>query len=63
MPFIFSADDGMDIGKDTGLRVTDDEPKESFNGTIRWVQLDLGIDDHDHLLSPEERHQAAMIRQ
>ena len=26
MPFIFSADDGMDVGTDTGLRVAEDEP-------------------------------------
>lgn len=63
MPFIFSADDGMDVGTDTGLKVTDDEPKGTFTGTIRWVQLDLGIEDNDHLLTPEDRYRAAMLRQ
>ena len=63
MPFIFSADDGMDVGTDTGLRVTDDEPKGYFTGEIRWVQIDLGIDDNDHFLTPEERYRAAMMRQ
>ena len=63
MPFIFSADDGMDVGTDTGLLVTEDEPRGSFSGKIHWVQLDLGIEDFDHLLTPEERYQAAMMRQ
>src|SRR5690606_24459685 len=26
-----------------------------FNGTIAWVQLDIGDDDHDHLITPEQR--------
>jgi arylsulfatase A-like enzyme len=62
-PFMFSADDGMDVGTDTGLRVTDDEPRGSFTGTINWVQLDLGIEDNEHLLTPEDRYRAAMMRQ
>ena len=63
MPFIFSVDDGMDVGTDTGLKVADDEPKGKFTGSIRWVQLDLGIEDNDHLLTPEDRYRAAMMRQ
>ena len=63
VPFMFSADDGMDVATDTGLRVTEDEPKGQFTGEIRWVQLDLGIDDNDHLLTAEERYRAAMMRQ
>jgi arylsulfatase A-like enzyme len=62
-PFMFSADDGMDVGTDTGLKVTDDEPEGDFTGTIRWVQLDLGIEDNDHFLTPEDRYRAAMMRQ
>jgi hypothetical protein len=62
-PFMFSADDGMDVGTDTGLKVTDDEPEGYFTGTIRWVQLDLGIEDNDHFLTPEDRYRAAMMRQ
>jgi hypothetical protein len=34
-----------------------------FNGKINWVQIDLGKDDHDHLISPEERLRVAMARQ
>lgn len=52
MPFIFSADDGMDVGTGTGLRVSEDEPKGQFTGEIHWVQLDLGIEDFDYFLAP-----------
>jgi arylsulfatase len=31
-----------------------------LNGVIKWIQLDQGADDHDHLISPEERLNLAM---
>jgi arylsulfatase len=34
-----------------------------FNGEIAWVQIALGSDDHDHLISPGERVKLAMARQ
>jgi hypothetical protein len=34
-----------------------------FNGQIHWVQIDIGTDDHDHLIAPEERFKVAMARQ
>jgi hypothetical protein len=34
-----------------------------FTGKINWVQLDLGKDDHDHFIDPEERLRVAMSRQ
>jgi hypothetical protein len=34
-----------------------------FSGKIHWVQLDLGSDDHDHFIDPEERLRIAMARQ
>jgi hypothetical protein len=27
---------------------------------VGWVQIDLEVDDHDHLISPEERLRIAM---
>jgi hypothetical protein len=30
---------------------------------VNWVQLDAEGDDHDHLISPEERFRVAMVRQ
>ena len=26
----------------------------TFMGTVNWVQLDIGDDSHDHLITPEE---------
>ena len=64
-PLIFSADETCDIGNETGSTVSPDYTAETskFNGVINWVQLDAGADDHDHLISPEERLNLAMARQ
>jgi arylsulfatase len=34
-----------------------------FSGKVNWVQIDLGKDDTDHFISPEERIKIAMARQ
>jgi arylsulfatase len=62
---IFSADETTDIGNETGTPVTSDYSHRGgkFNGKIHWVQLDSGKDDHDHLISPEERLRVAISRQ
>ena len=64
-PMIFSGDETCDVGNETGSSVSDDYTAETskFNGVINWVQLDQGADDHDHLISPEERLTVAMARQ
>jgi arylsulfatase A-like enzyme len=67
VPMLFSADETLDIGSDSGTPVTDDlAPDElAFNGKVRWVVIDLddAAEDSDHLISPEERYQIAMARQ
>jgi arylsulfatase A-like enzyme len=65
VPMVFSADETCDIGKGTGSAVSPDyDPKDNeFSGEINWVQIDLEKDDHDHLISPEERFKVAMARQ
>jgi arylsulfatase len=65
VPMVYSADETCDIGEDTGSSVSDDYLPENsrFTGKINWVQLDAGKDDHDHLISPEERLRVAMARQ
>jgi hypothetical protein len=30
-----------------------------FNGKVKWVQLDASLEDHDHLITPEERLRVA----
>jgi arylsulfatase A-like enzyme len=67
VPMVFSADETLDIGADSGTPVSDDlAPTElEFNGRVRWVELDLGeeAEDADHLIGPEERLRIAMARQ
>lgn len=67
VPMIFSADETTDLGGDTGSPVSDDYGAEdnTFNGRVRWVQIDLGeaAEDADHLIAPEERLRIAMARQ
>ncbi|NNC12852.1 arylsulfatase [Planctomonas sp. JC2975] len=58
--FLFSADETLDIGNEFGSPVTDDYSRRAFNGTVHWVQLDLGLDDHSHLIKPEDRINLAM---
>jgi len=64
-PMIFSADETTDIGYESGTTVTADYTAHGsrFSGKINWVQIDLGTDDHDHFIDPEERLRIAMARQ
>ena len=65
IPFTFSLDETVDIGMDVASPVSPDygPTGNQFSGTIEWVRLDAGDDDHNHLIDPEHRMQAAMIRQ
>ena len=64
-PMIFSADETTDIGYESGTTVSSDYTAHTsrFTGKINWIQLDVGIDDHDHLIDPEERLRVVMSRQ
>ena len=64
-PMVFSADETTDIGYESGTTVTPDytAATSQFTGKINWVQLDLGTDDNDHYIDPEERLRVAMARQ
>jgi hypothetical protein len=64
-PMVFSADETTDIGYESGTTVTPAyTPQTSrFTGKINWVQIDLGDDDHDHFIDPEERLRIAMAKQ
>src|SRR5436190_7163746 len=65
VPMIYSADETCDVGYDAGTPVSEDYTSKdgSFNGTVKWVQLDAGVDDHDHLITQEERLRVAMTIQ
>ena len=62
---VFSLDESCDIGKESGSPVSPDygPSGNQFSGEVNWVQIDLEKDDHDHLISPEERFKIAMARQ
>ncbi|MET0145905.1 MAG: arylsulfatase [Ilumatobacteraceae bacterium] len=64
-PMIFSADETTDIGYESGTTVTADYTAHGsrFTGKINWIQIDLGDDDHDHFIDPDERLRIAMARQ
>jgi arylsulfatase A-like enzyme len=65
IPMGFSADEACDVGSDSGSPASPDYgPRGNrFTGEIRWVQIDIGTDGHDHLISAEERFNLAMARQ
>ena len=58
--FLFSADETCDVGDEFGSPVTDDYRVKKFTGEVHWVELDLGLDDHNHLIKPEDRLRVAM---
>jgi arylsulfatase len=64
---IFSADDGCDVGEDTGSPVSPDYGSRGnrFSGRVKGVQLAIAEDAEsvDHLVSPEEAIHIAMARQ
>ena len=65
-PFVFSADETLDVGNEFGSPVTPDYPTpKKFNGEVNWVEIDVDKDaeDFDHLITPEERLQVAMAIQ
>jgi arylsulfatase A-like enzyme len=63
-PLTFSVDETLDVGFESGTAVSEEYGVRAsrFTGTIEWVQLDQGNDDHDHLIGPEERLRVALAR-
>jgi arylsulfatase len=63
-PMIFSADETTDLGDDYGTPVSRDYAGASkFTGTIDVVVIDVGDDDHSHLIDPAEVARVATSRQ
>ena len=64
---IFSADDGTDVGEDSGAAISPDYGTvgNHFNGEVKGVQLSIADDPNnsDHLVKPEDAIRAAMGRQ
>ncbi|KQW78801.1 arylsulfatase [Brevundimonas sp. Root1279] len=64
-PMGYSADEACDVGNDTGSPASPEygPTNNAFNGQLDWVQIDIGDDDHSHLIKPEDRLKLAMARQ
>lgn len=58
--FLFSADETCDVGDEYGSPVTYDYGIKKFTGEVNWVELRRGLDDHSHLIKPEDRISVAM---
>jgi arylsulfatase A-like enzyme len=67
LAMIFSADDGCDVGVDSGSAVSPDYgPRgNAFNGRVKGVQIAIAeaAENSAHLVSPEEAVRIAMARQ
>ena len=64
---VFSADDGCDVGQDTGSPVSEDYgPRgNEFSGRVKGIQIAIAeaAADEDHLVTPEDALRVAMARQ
>src|SRR4029077_21201430 len=67
LAMVFSADDGCDVGVDTGAPVSPDYGPQgnAFNGRVKGVQLAIAdaAENSDHLVKPEDAIHLAMARQ
>ncbi len=67
LAFVFSADDGCDVGEDSGAPVSPDYGPlgNAFNGEVKGVLLSIADDpkNSDHLVKPEDAIRATLGRQ
>ena len=67
LAMIFSADDGCDVGEDTGAPVSPEygSAGNRFNGEIKGIQLAIAeaAENSDHLVKAEDAIRMALARQ
>ena len=67
LAMIFSADDGCDVGEDSGSPVSPEYGSmgNRFNGTVKGIQLSIADDSNnaDHLVKADDAIRMAMARQ
>jgi arylsulfatase len=67
LAMVFSADDGLDVGEDSGAPVSPDYDSigNGFNGEVKGALLSIVDDPNnvDHLVNPEDALRAALGRQ
>jgi len=66
LAFVYSADDGCDVGEDGGAPVSPDYKAgdNRFNGVVKGVQLSIEEEDNpEHQIKPEDAILVALARQ
>jgi arylsulfatase len=67
VPLVFSLDETCDVGRDTGLPVSDDYTAEgsAFTGVIELVRIEVSDDapNFSHLIDPQLQLSVALARQ
>ena len=65
IPYLTSLDETLDIGLDDASPVTEDYTTSNgkFTGKINWVQIDLGLDDHSHMIDVEQMMRVRVAKQ
>jgi len=65
IPYLIAMDETLDVGVDALSSVTDEYAARGneFKGEINWVQIDLGSDDHGHLINSEHMAHVRMTKQ
>lgn len=65
LAMIFSADDGLDVGKDGGSAISPDYKagNNTYNGKVKGVLISIEDGDGKHLVDPADAIRMAMARQ
>jgi arylsulfatase len=64
LPIVFSADDGLDVGEDSGAPVSPDygSRDNGFNGAVKGALLSIA-EGEEHLIDPAQAVRLALARQ
>jgi hypothetical protein len=65
LAMVFSADDGLDVGKDGGSAISPDYKAgdNAYNGKVKGVLISIADDDNSHYIDPADAIRMAMARQ
>ena len=65
LAIVFSADDGLDVGEDSGAPVSPDygSRDNGFNGTVKGALLSIAEGEGEHLVDPAQAIRVALARQ
>jgi arylsulfatase A-like enzyme len=65
LAIVFSADDGLDVGEDSGAPVSPDYGSvgNGFNGTVKGALLSIAEDKGKHVVDPAQAIRIALARQ